>query len=527
MNKFGKVFLCLLIPALMAGSGCGIYYGIQYHNLDQQIVEDDSGMLNVVDDLRKSITNLESEKESLTVQLSSLQGQYDALNQLRQNLEETNNAVESENTNLKAQLEELNNQKTQLNAQITDLNNQIADLNSQIETLNSNFDNYKETSNEEIVSLKNQVSSLNSQVNSLNATISNLTSDIDDYEVKVISLNTEIANLNNTVSEYEKEIEKYKNTIEELKKINSCVVTFTVDGVLYNTQQVGKTDSPVSIDDPTSDSYIFDGWTVTGSTDIVDPFTFSVTEDIEFVASIRKYKIVTFTVDNEIVSTQRIFSFSELEISAPEKEHYSFLGWSLDGENIIDLSAYSFTSDVNFIAVFEVSDALPFTFEEGVLTGYLGNDTEVVVPTAYSILEEGVYVAGNDIPIVEIGKNAFNGNSIITSVTLNKNVNNIGNSAFKNCSGLISIKLSDNLTSISDYAFYGCECLTSIILPDSLESIGYASFNGCKNLISVSIPNNVESIGAFAFSGCSKISRLVIGSNVKKIYGVLFGLPLL
>ena len=477
MNKFGKFLLCLSIPALMASTGCAIYYGIEYHNLDKQVIEDDSGMVNVVDELRKSVASLETEKANLTQQLTLLQEQYDALNQLRQNLENTNNTLETENAELQTQIEELNTQNEQLETQITNLNNQITSLNTQIETLNKTLEDNKSASDEEIASLQVQVTTLQAQVNSLNSTIDNLNNELDSYEANTIALNTEIANLNNTIDEYEQEIENYKRIIEELKKINSCVVTFIVDGQVVSTQQVNKTESPVAIDTPTSESYIFDGWTISGSTEIVDPFTYSVVEDMEFVASIRKYKVITFTVDDEVVSTQSIITDSELQLpDEPTKEHYSFLGWSLDGENVIDLTSYSFTQDTNLIAIFEVVGQLAYTFDGNTLTGYTGTDEEIIIPKSYTILEEGVYVEGDDILVTAIGNNAFQGNLIVNSVILNENITSIGNNAFYGCKNVTSFIITNNVTNIGSQAFYNCTGLTTLTIGEGVKTIGGSAF---------------------------------------------------
>ena len=527
MNKFGKVLLCLSIPVLLAGTGCGIYYGIQYHNLDKQVVEDDSGMVNVVDELRKSVESLEKEKATLTKQLSALQSQYDALNQLRQNLESTNSALETENAELQLQFAELNNQNAQLETQITNLNNQITSLNTQIETLNKTLADNKSASDEEIASLELQVVTLQAQYNSLNSQFESLNNQIDDYEANTIALNTQIANLNNTIAEYEQEIENYKQIIEDLKKINSCVVTFIVDGELYNTQQVDKTESPVIIDAPESDNYIFDGWTVAGSTDIIDPFTYSILEDVEFVASIRKYKVITFTVDDEVVSTQRIFTYSELEVPIPEKAHYTFLGWSLDGENIIDLSSFSFTTDVNLIAIFEVTGALPYTFDGETLTSYSGTDTEIVIPTSYSILEDGVYITGNDYQVSIIGDNAFKNNTSLTSITLNDNITRIGSYAFYGCSNLRSFIIPDSVVSTGNYVFQKCSNLTSIVIGEKLTNFGIYSLYDTPKL--KEIYYNVINHRSFTFSGSlfndnslSEDAIVYIGSKVNQIPTYLF-----
>lgn len=136
MNKFGKFLLCLSIPALMASTGCAIYYGIEYHNLDKQVIEDDSGMVNVVDELRKSVASLETEKANLTQQLTLLEEQYNSLIQLKQNLENTNNTLEKENADFQKQLAECDIQLGELAEQNSELQSRIEELQGQLDEFN-------------------------------------------------------------------------------------------------------------------------------------------------------------------------------------------------------------------------------------------------------------------------------------------------------------------------------------------------------------------------------------------------------
>lgn len=522
---FKKIVGLIIMIVLFCGSICGIYYGIKYHNIDNQVVEDSSGMVSLVDELRKSVSNLEEEKTTLTQQLHILQEQYDSLNQLRQKLEDTNNSLEIENAGLQKRFEELDIQNAELETQISDLNKQITNLNSQIDTLNKTLEDNKVSYDEEILNLQIQVTTLQAQVNSLNLTIDDLNSKINSYEEKTIELNTTIANLNNRIEEYEQEIENYKIIIEKLKEINSCVVTFYVDGEVYNVQQVKKTESPANIDNPSKDSYIFDGWTISGSTEIIDPFTYSVVEDVDFVASIRKNKIVTFSVDDVVVSTQSIIEIEELQLpEEPTKEHYSFLGWSIDGENVIDLNSYSIKGDTNFIAVFEVVGVLPYTFDGSTLTGYTGTDCEIVIPSSYSIVEDNIFVEGNDYQVNSIGDEAFRNNSVLNSVIIGDNIISIGSYTFSNCRNLISCEIGNNVVGIGDNCFYDCYSFANVIIGEKVNKIGKEVFANCKLKEVHFNANSLDSVGSnfsdynFFDEGCI----VYIGKNVTKVPGDLF-----
>lgn len=309
---------------------------------------------------------------------------------------------------------------------------------------------------------------------------------------------------------------------------------------------------------------------IEGTDEIIDPFTYSITEDITFVASIREYKVVTFTVDDSVISTQNIITNDELEIPTPEKEHYTFLGWSLDGESVIDLSSYQINSDTNLIAVFEIKGALPYTFNEGVLTGYTGNDFKITLPTSYSIVD-GYFVEGNDIQVTAIGNDAFKENSIINNVVIPNGYISIGSNAFYACSKLSVVTIGESISSIGFDSFFNCYalsiinynatnvtssseafgCLSSsgharviignnvLILPNCFsggirsslveivefednsicKEIGRKAFSGAESLKEIVIPSSVNVIGNYAFSGCSNLEKVIIESS--EIYKLL------
>ena len=115
--------------------------------------------------------------------------------------------------------------------------------------------------------------------------------------------------------------------------------------------------------------------------------------------------------------------------------------------------------------------------EDGMtLAGYLGNTTELTLPTEYN----------------------------------SKSITSIGDYAFSYCSGLISVEIPNSVTSIGYSAFRGCTGLTSIEIPNSVTSIGESAFYNCTGLTSVVIPNGVTSIGNYAFNGCTSLKELRI-----------------
>lgn len=105
------------------------------------------------------------------------------------------------------------------------------------------------------------------------------------------------------------------------------------------------------------------------------------------------------------------------------------------------------------------------------ITGYTGNDKEVVIPPVINLT-----------PVASIGNSAFFGCTNLTSITLPEGVTSIGYAAFFACENLASITIPDSVTSIGVYAFYYCDNLTSIDIPEGVTSIGYSAFSDCTNL---------------------------------------------
>ena len=82
------------------------------------------------------------------------------------------------------------------------------------------------------------------------------------------------------------------------------------------------------------------------------------------------------------------------------------------------------------------------------------------------------------------------------------------------------------VTAIAKNAFKGNTKITSLKIGSRIKSIGKSAFEGCKNLKTVVIGKNVEKIDARAFFGCKKLKMLTIktsGLSLKRIGVKAFG----
>ena len=158
-----------------------------------------------------------------------------------------------------------------------------------------------------------------------------------------------------------------------------------------------------------------------------------------------------------------------------------------------------------------------FEFSEGVITGYNGTATDVIIPETIDG-QEVVAIANNvfkskgltsvKIPdsVTTIGMAAFAQNELTEIELPEKLTNGMGNMAFYQ-NKLTSIKLNDGLTVISTAAFSQNK-LTSVEIPESVTSIANQAFKD-NELETVNIPLNIKDIGTSTFEN-NKLGEVTI-----------------
>ncbi len=114
------------------------------------------------------------------------------------------------------------------------------------------------------------------------------------------------------------------------------------------------------------------------------------------------------------------------------------------------------------------------------------------------------------LPVKEIARSAFLGNTYIEEVVLPVTLDTINDNAFVNCSALNSVSIEGEdlgaLKTIGISAFMKCTSLTSFEAPATLETIGAGAFDGCIRLVHITIHDDVKSIGANAFSNTAYVN---------------------
>ena len=151
-------------------------------------------------------------------------------------------------------------------------------------------------------------------------------------------------------------------------------------------------------------------------------------------------------------------------------------------------NAHMFT----FVPFDSIREDENFLIEGNVLSAYKGSSAEVTVPDG----------------ITAIGRDAFAGQTHVTSVTLPDGIKEILSSAFKDCTNLTEINLPASLEIIDESAFRSCRSLEEIDLPASLKRIQNYAFQDCASIRSITIPGSIEFLGVDCFNNCTALERM-------------------
>ncbi len=349
-----KVIGYIVILILFAGSICGITFGIMWNDVNnkyqnstdseyiQQLEQTIENLTNYQEELLLQIDNLTKENqeyisrnEDLNNTVTTLTGQVD---NLTKQVEEYTVTIEENNTtisSLEEEIDELKNDISENQTLINELNEQIESLKSQNAALQETIDNHLVT-----------ISTLNGTIDTLNETIENLKDDKN-------SLQQSINELTSQVSSLEQEIENYESIIETLQRENYATVIFKIENEVVSTQSIKKGTHPTEIEDERLNDESFKGWVIENTSDIVDPYTCNIEQNITFVAHFEKTSYqVTFKVNNAIVDTQTVnVGQYATDYVVSETEDYVFDYWTVNGVKVDNVSTYQINADTEFVAV--------------------------------------------------------------------------------------------------------------------------------------------------------------------------------
>lgn len=350
--------------------------------------------LNSITNYEKSVSDLNNKIELCEAEKLNLLSQIESNNQ-------TISDLNLQKSNFESQVENLQNENNIKSEQITSLNSQIAILQQNIQQLQTT----NQTNSETITRLNNQISDLGNQVveltlivqnsstliNNLNSRINELEKTVTYYESYIATLesgeqvvatfefnnsvyNIQIVNKGSklsvttptstdyiifngwTINGFAIDLDTY--TITTNTKIVADItykfdVKFKVDDEFIESQIIEKDSYATPPADPTKEGYVFIGWSVNGIDVVSNINTIGVTQNTTYVALFKKLYNVTFMVDDEVYKTLHIRENCNIgRFIGPSKVGLKFVGWSINGKDVVDVTKYKVIQNVTLIALY-------------------------------------------------------------------------------------------------------------------------------------------------------------------------------
>ncbi len=149
--------------------------------------------------------------------------------------------------------------------------------------------------------------------------------------------------------------------IAKFSKLHSVI--FKYEDSTISTQTIKNGDLPQAVETVSTEFKVFNGWKVNDS--IVDISTYKIVADTVFVADITYKYEVTFMNELDEHNNQIVEKGTYAQVpETPVKANYRFIGWSINGTDIVDVSNYKITENTTFTALFAL-DKLQVIFKNG------------------------------------------------------------------------------------------------------------------------------------------------------------------
>lgn len=291
----------------------------------------------------------------------------------------------------------------------------------------------------------------------------------------------------------------------------------------------------------TKEGYTFEGW----YTDEACTKSFTLTtmpaENITLYAkwieasNVNVINVKYGNVTKKVFIDKSVTSVDSLEF---DLENYVLEEWQDESGKALTFPL-TVVNNMTVVAKY-YSDGL--VVRRGILTGYTGLSTEVIIPSSLD---------GTEITTIGNGECPFEGSANfanITKIVLPEGVTAIGDNAFAGLASLTEVVLPASLASLGKDVFYGCTALTKLdlsgnttypyengVLYDSTKTTILKFIGSAEELVIASsikeiasnafayakidklvVPSTVETIGAYAFSNC-EVKELVYAPSINNV----------
>jgi len=308
---------------------------------------------NTIDDLLKKVADRDKQITGLLANIAANEKQL--LELLANYIASGSTDITSMIAELAALLEQYTGTISGLNSTISSLNNDIANYLNQISTLtfsNGNKDITISQLNGQIGILQASVSSLSSQVSTLTRTVNTLSSDNSLMMLQLTQLQSATHGYNVQIQRLTSLVTYLSSIVIDWENRTEFLVTFYVNGMIWDIQIIDSANPDVTIPTSPQGNFTFLGWSFDKHT-VIDPTNYPILTDIEIHAVINV--TATFLANGEVYNTQTFLQNGTATVpTAPTSESHDFLGWSINGSSVVDVSAVQLANNTIFAALWSI-----------------------------------------------------------------------------------------------------------------------------------------------------------------------------
>lgn len=373
------------------------------------------------------------------------------------------------------------------------------------------------------------------QIESLETTIITLTAEKEALSTRVAELETQVATLDKEKQELENQLAQYKSctlNIDDVDSISSIVIedtklnqSFTMTNLNSITFELQKWQNATITYNKPADANVY-----AIVNNVKQATNIAVVVGSEHAGAI--VQVSSCVEEIEQAMSASLFSFSNNVLTGYNGEDTDVVipsTYSL-GDVIEQTYNYADSMELEMFLMENENNAYPLTVtltsgetaQINNFDDYYNYSEDISYPITIKKTIQ-TYVDGTDFTVTEIGERAFE-NKNVQSIILPATVTKINSAAFINCMSLSNINLK-NCVELGSGVFTNCRALNNIVLPDTLTTIGSSTFSGCWGLTSIGISKNVSSIDSKAFSNCKNLNEFVVdenNNNYCSVDGVLY-----
>ena len=261
---------------------------------------------------------------------------------------------------------------------------------------------------------------------------------------------------------------------------------------------------------PARTGYTFGGWTLSGATVTAETICTQPSNHVLTAAWTPNEYTVSFDAKGGAANPASkgvTFDSAYGALPTPVREPYVFVDWRLGGAMVDAETDVTTPSNHVLSARWGVSIG-GGVWEETICDGPIMLGAPLVAPSGEVVVPAEI----DDRPVVEIGAEAFAGNTAITSISIPASVTNVAEGAFAGCTGLKTVAVD----LLRDNRFTGflpelAETVERVVFLDGVTIIPDNFFEGCTALKSMDIPESVVDIGTNVFEACSALATTTVG----------------